>query len=509
MDWGAYLLHLLQSGLGSAASYLAAHVLLCLLPAFFIAGGLSALVPKDSITRLLGRNAPKVIAYPSAAMAGSVLAVCSCTIVPLFAGIYSKGAGLGPAITFLFFAPAGNILALAYTGVALGGEFALARVVLSLTFGIGIGMIMALIFSRDDQAHAEAVDTGFVGSEGLTARTVIFLILMVGLLIFGTLQVRLLLNSYASFTLPVDRLDRVQEFLFRLVPFDTAKGEEGVSVQGAILIGLLVLIGLAAWSGLGQVHEGYNRWTWISLGLIALTLLVAAARMEPKVHGLEIALPGKLFGVVLTMAVIAYMARTYFEAYEIQQWLWETWRFVRQIFPLLVVGVFVVGIIRQLIRPEWVQAVAGANTIFGNLAGVVFGVFMYFPTLVEVPIAKMFLSLGMHPGPLIAYLMADPELSLQSILITASIIGRTKAWTYVAWVALFSMTSGLLYGRWVDGENPALLAGYLAVFVIALSGALYAINRRKTEVVRVPDAAHVIINEHQRMGGHNRRKTIR
>jgi uncharacterized membrane protein YraQ (UPF0718 family) len=478
MDWGAYLIHLLQSGLGSLASYLAAHVLLCLLPAFFIAGGLSALVPKDSITRLLGRKASKVVAYPSAVMAGSVLAVCSCTIVPLFAGIYSKGAGLGPAITFLFFAPAGNILALAYTGVALGADFALARVVLSLTFGVGIGLIMALIFSRDDQAHAEAADTGFVGSEGLTAKTIIFLVLMVGLLIFGTLQVRLLLNAYTSFTLPIQGLDRAQEFLFRLVPFDATKGEEGVSVQGAILIGLLVLIGLSAWRGLGQVLEGYNRWTWVSLGLIGLTLMVAAVRMEPKAHGLEIAVPGKASGVLLTMLVLAYMARKHFEAYEVQQWLWETWRFVRQIFPLLVVGVFAVGIIRQLIRPEWVQAVAGANTIFGNLAGVVFGVFMYFPTLVEVPIAKMFLSLGMHPGPLIAYLMADPELSLQSILITASIIGRKKAWTYVGWVALFSAVSGLLYGAWVDGTDIRILGLILAGFIALLAGGLWLISKR-------------------------------
>jgi uncharacterized membrane protein YraQ (UPF0718 family) len=487
MNWGAYLIHLLQSGLGGLASYLAAHVLLCLLPAFFIAGGLSALVPKESVTRLLGWKAPKAVAYPSAVMAGSVLAVCSCTIVPLFAGIYSKGAGLGPAITFLFFAPAGNILALAYTGVALGGDFALARVVLSLTFGIGIGMIMALIFSKEDQAHADAADDTFIGGEGLTAKTVIFLLLMVGLLIFGTLQVRLLLDSYASFTLPVPGLERVQETLFRLVPFDAAKGEEGVSVQGAMLIGLLALIGLSAWRGLGNVHEGYNRWTWVSLGLIGLTLAVAAARMEPRANGLEVALPGKLFGVILTMLALAHIACKRFEAYEIQQWLWETWRFVRQIFPLLVVGVFGVGIIRQIIRPEWVQAVAGQNTLSGNLAGVVFGVFMYFPTLVEVPIAKMFLSLGMHRGPLIAYLMADPELSLQSILITASIIGRVKAWTYVAWVALFSTLSGLMYGAWVDGASPALLTGYLAGFLVLLAGGLHAIGRRQAAVVRAAE----------------------
>jgi uncharacterized membrane protein YraQ (UPF0718 family) len=306
---------------------------------------------------------------------------------------------------------------------------------------------------------------------------------MVGLLIFGTLQVRLFLNAYASFTLPIQGVDRVQDFLFRLVPFDAAKGEEGVSVQGAILIGLLVLIGFAAWRGLGQVHEGYNRWTWASLGLIALTLVVAAARMEAKAHGLEIALPGKLFGVMLTMAILVYMARTHFEAYEVQQWLWETWRFVRQIFPLLVVGVFAVGIIRQLIRPEWVQAVAGTNSLFGNLAGVVFGVFMYFPTLVEVPIANMFLSLGMHRGPLLAYLMADPELSLQSILIVSAIIGRLKTWTYVGWVALFSTLAGLIYGAWVDGASSWLILAYLGAFLGLLALGLYLVGKRNIQRV--------------------------
>jgi len=485
----AYVVRLLQSGLGNLAAYLAAHVLLCLLPAFFIAGGLAALVPKEAVTRFLGRNAPKYISYPAAALAGSVLAVCSCTIVPLFAGIYKKGAGLGPAITFLFFAPAANILALAYTGVAIGADFALARIVLSLAFGIGIGLIMALIFRKGDIAHAEAADNGFVSKGGLKRATVIFLVLMVALLIFGTLKVPLLLNSYGHFTLPVTGLDRFQQTLYRLVPFDATKGEEGVSVQGVILIVLLALIALAAWKGLGKVDEGYNRWTWVSLGLIALTLIVAATRMEPTAAGLEVYLPGKLFGVILAMIGIWIMARYFFEEYEIQQWLWETWRFVRQIFPLLIVGVFGVGVARQIIRPEWVEAIAGRNTLLGNVVGVIFGVFMYFPTLVEVPIAKMFLSLGMHRGPLIAYLMADPELSLQSILITASIIGKLRAWTYVAWVAIFSTVSGLIYGAWVDGASLWLLLAYLFLFLAFLAGTLYLIDRRNRPRVPVRAAA--------------------
>ena len=186
MDIGNYAIQLLQSGLGSLAAYLAAHVLLCLVPAFFIAGALSALVPKESVTRYLGRNAPKYVAYPAAALAGSTLAVCSCTIVPLFAGIFMKGAGIGPAITFLFFAPAGNILALSYTGVAIGADFAIARVILTLVFGIGIGLIMGVIFRKSDEAHAEASDDVYIGDGKLRPATLVFLVTMVSLLIFGT-----------------------------------------------------------------------------------------------------------------------------------------------------------------------------------------------------------------------------------------------------------------------------------------------------------------------------------
>jgi len=477
MDISQYLLHLLQSGLGSLAAYLAAHVLLCLLPAFFIAGGISALIPKEAVTRFLGRNAPKYVAYPTAALAGSTLAVCSCTIVPLFAGIYMKGAGLGPAVTFLFFAPAGNILALAYTGAVLGAEFTVARLILSLVFGIGIGMIMSLIFSKSDQAHAEATDASFVGEEGLRFTTVFFLLTMVALLIFGTLKVSLLLDAFARFTIPLPDADHFQAFLNRVVPFDASKGEEGITIQGLILIGFLILIGATASRGLGRVDEGYNRWTWVSLGLTAFTLIIAAMRMEATSSGLGVELPGKMFGIIMAMGVIFYMARRFFDQYEIQQWLWETWRFVKMIFPLLIVGVFAVGVTRQLIRPEWVQAVAGTNSIVGNLVAVVFGVFMYFPTLVEVPIANMFLSLGMHKGPLIAYLMSDPELSLQSILITSSIIGRARTFAYVIWVALFSAASGLIYGAWVDGASGFMLGGYLLLFIITLILAVSGINR--------------------------------
>jgi hypothetical protein len=481
MDVIGFVLKLLQGGLGNLAAYLAAHVLLCLVPAFFIAGAMTALIPKESVTRFLGRNAPKVVSYPAAALAGSVLSVCSCTIVPLFAGIYRKGAGLGPAITFLFFAPAANILALVYTGGLIGADLAFARLFLSLLFGIGIGMIMALIFRRSEQARDGNGDAMFAGKATLKKASLAFLLILVALLLSGTLKIGLLTNSYGKITLPISGLDRFQAFLSRVVPADAAKGQEGVSVQGAILIGLLILIAAAAWRGLGKISEGFNRWTWASLGLVVMTLLVAAAGMTAHPGGLDILFTGKMFGVVLSVVLLAFIARKRLTPDEVRDFLWESWRFIKQIFPLLVVGVFAVGIIRELIRPEWIEALAGRNTLLGNMAGVLFGVFMYFPTLVEVPIAKMFLSLGMHRGPLLAYLMADPELSLQSILMISAIIGKTKAWVYVFWVALFSTLAGLIYGAFKDGASVLRITLYLAAFLALLAAGLWRMSRRANE----------------------------
>lgn len=466
-----------QSGLASLAAYLAAHVLLCLVPAFFIAGALSALVPQASITRFLGPEAPKWVSYPAAAGAGSLLAVCSCTVQPLFAGIYKKGAGLGPAITFLFFAPAANILALSYTGVALGAEIAIARIVLALSFGIGIGMIMAALFHRDElgrQTDARA----FVGESRIPPRTLLFVATLVALLIAGTLKVDLLVAPLWQFTLAAPAALRLQALLDLWVPANVATGAEGLSVQGVLLIVLLAAIAAVGWRGLGEVDARVGGLTRLSLALIVATLAIAALGFAAVPPGLTFTVTGRTLAVPLLALALWPQARR-FEAWDMQQWLWETWRFVKMIFPLLVVGVFLVGVIRVFIQPEWIRLVAGSNTVLANLAGVVFGVFMYFPTLVEVPVAKMFLSLGMHPGPLIAYLMADPELSLQSILITAAIVGKLKAWSYVGLVALFSTLAGLSYGAWVDGTPAAVLLLAIGGFVAVLVTTLHVIERRR------------------------------
>jgi uncharacterized protein len=313
--------------------------------------------------------------------------------------------------------------------------------------------------------------------KGMSRTALIFLLTWVALLLVGTLKLDILTGSYLDMSLPLAGAQEFQALLDRLVPFDAGKGEEGVSLQGVLLILLLAAIGLASWRGFERIHDGFSAWTKAAIVLIGATLLVAALNLQATPAGLRVGVTGKFFGVLFALAIIFQLGRAYLTEDELRDWLWESWRFVKQIFPLLVVGVFLVGVIRVLIRPEWIESLAGSNTLLGNLTGVAFGVFMYFPTLVEVPIAQMFLSLGMHRGPLLAYLMADPELSLQSILILAAIIGKLKTWTYVVWVALFSTVAGLIYGAWVDGMSLGLVVLYLGLFLTLLGLALGLANR--------------------------------
>ncbi len=408
-------------------------------------------MPKEAITRYLGKDAPKWISYPASALGGFFLAVCSCTIMPLFASIYKKGAGLGPAITFLFVGPAVNILAISFTGVQIGLDIALARIILSMVFGIMIGLLMAWIFKKDDAEHAESTQNNQLFAEKATipARTIIFFLLLLGVLLAGTLQIGLFRNVLFEIEFPGTWFGQLQAGLDRIIPPVPALGIEGVSVQGLFLIGLLVLIALVSLKGFKDIFKGFNPWTIVTLSLITLTLVLASFSMSVSGSGLIIGFTGRWIAEIILLAAVWWVMARYFSAEERQEWLWETWRFVKQIIPLLLAGVFVASIARGLIPANWIQAIAGRNTLWANLAGVLFGVFMYFPTLVEVPIAQTFLSLGMHRGPLLAYLLADPELSLQSILITNTVIGKKKTAWYVLLVTVFSTLAGLIFGWFI------------------------------------------------------------
>jgi uncharacterized membrane protein YraQ (UPF0718 family) len=426
------ILGLVEAGWLSLLDYLAAHVILCLLPAFFIAGGMSALIPQQVITRFLGPKASKWVSYPAAALGGFVLAVCSCTILPLFAGIWKRGGGLGPAITFLFVGPAVNILAIAYTGAAIGMDIAIARIVLSIIFGIGIGLIMAFLFRKEQSIVDESM---FSGEATIKPATWWFFGLMVLALIAGTLKIDLLTNSYFSFSFSQNLSQGITSLLETL----------HLNLQGALLIILLIVIGLFAWKGLENVLSGVTKWTTATIALVILTLLVAAPTVDES-SSITIAVTGRAIAEAVILTGLVFTAKRGLAESELSSWLWETWKFVKQIFPLLIAGVFLAGVVKELIPQEWVQNLAGENTIAANFIGVVFGVFMYFPTLVEVPIAKMFMDLGMHRGPLLAYLISDPELSIQSIMVTGKILGRKKTAVYVVLVSIFSTLAGYIFG---------------------------------------------------------------
>jgi len=431
-----YLATLLWSGWTSLLDYLAAHVLLCLVPAFIIAGYISAMVPKEAITRYLGPRAPRTISYPAAAVGGFILAVCSCTILPLFAGIWKRGAGLGVAVTFLFVGPAVNILAIAYTGAAIGMDIAIARIVLSVGFGILIGLIMARVFRKDEAIRAAQMAESGMFEQKATVKSavwVVFLLLM-AVLIVGTLQVAALTTTWLTINLPLD----IPESLL------TTLSNLSLTPQGALLILLLLLIAPVAYLGMEHVLERINRWTYLAIALVAITLLIAAPAVTAG--SLKIGITGRFVGEVILLGAIGIVASRSFTRDELSSWMWETWKFVKQIFPLLVLGVFLAGVVKVIIPGSLIQTLTGQNTIWANLIAVLFGVFMYFPTLVEVPIARMFMELGMAKGPLLAYLIADPALSLQSILVTGKILGRRKTIVYVSLVTVFATLSGYIFG---------------------------------------------------------------
>jgi uncharacterized membrane protein YraQ (UPF0718 family) len=348
------VIELLKGGVAALQDYILAHTLTCLVPAFFIAGAVYALFPKEKILRYLGPNSPKYISYPMSIVAGLCLAVCSCTVLPLFAGIRKSGAGIGPAIAFLYTAPATNILAIIYTASLIGLDFALARIILSIGFALVIGMSMGALFS-DKKLENEADDPP------------------------------------------------AQAF------------------------------------AMNEANKVSN-WLWVFFALLVVILLWGASSL--------ITWTVKLIGLAVLLAALVLVIRHTLSRDEVKSWMKETWFFVRSILPLLLIGVFVAGMLRVVIPADFVGRYFGSSTVGATLAAVLFGVFMYFPTLVEVPMARMFLDLGMGKGVLLAYLLADPVISLPSILVVRRFIGTRRLFWYVGLIIVCCTAAGLIYG-WV------------------------------------------------------------
>ncbi len=386
--------------------YAREHVLLCLVPAFYIAGAVAVFVNQGAVLKYLGPRASKPQAYGVASISGSLLAVCSCTVLPLFAGIYQAGAGLGPATAFLYSGPAINVLAVILTARVLGVELGVARAVGAVAFAVLIGLAMAVIFRREEQKRADAwVEM----PEDEDARP-----LWQQVLLFGTLVGILVFANWG-------------------------RPQADTGVWATIYSARWALTGVFAF-GLGLVLTlwfGLSRGAFV--GLVALT--AAAALWRPD-------LPALAF-VAGTVGLSVVAAR---DSGELGEWFSSTWGFAKQILPLLLLGVLIAGLAlgrpghEGLIPSEWIAGAVGGNSLAANAFASVAGVLMYFATLTEVPILEGLVGNGMGDGPALALLLAGPALSLPSILVVRSVLGWKRTLAYVGLVAVAATISGLIYG---------------------------------------------------------------
>jgi uncharacterized protein len=396
----------LKEGLELTKWYAQEHVLLCLVPALFIAGGISAFVSQASVMRYLGPKANKGLAYGVASVSGTILAVCSCTVLPLFGGIWMRGAGLGPATAFLYSGPAINVLAIVMTARILGLELGTARAIGAVVFSVVVGLAMHFVFRREEQAKAEAAAAmPEVEVKRPLWQNVLFFASMVGLLVF------------ANWSKPAETTGLWAAIYAWKWP-----------VAGALAAGLGVTLGL--WFG-------FN-WKELALAALPVVILSFAFPHEP------------LIAFIVGCAGLAVLcARTPGEG---REWLDATWTLGKQIFPLLIGGVFVSGILlgrpghEGVIPSEWVSQSVGGNSFLANFVSSIVGAFMYFATLTEVPILQGLLGSGMGKGPALALLLAGPALSLPSMLVLRSIMGTKKTVVYVSLVIVMATLTGLLYG---------------------------------------------------------------
>lgn len=386
--------------------YAREHVLLCLVPAFFIAGAIAAFLSQEAVMRYLGAGAKRVVAYGVASVSGSILAVCSCTVLPLFAGIYRMGAGLGPATAFLYSGPAINVLAIVLTARVLGIQLGIARAMGAVLFSVVVGLCMELLFRREE---GERIALHQQLAAGPPARplwqTSLLFVAMVGVLVFAT---------WGEPASPEGVWAAVYAHKWHLTS----------------LFGALLAVGLVRWLKLSAWQMG-----------VAATVVAAAAWLAPT------------YPIVpYVAATLGLSAITAVDTGEGGEWFTASWGFAKQILPLLLAGVAVAGLLlgrpghTGLIPSHWVSDAVGGNSLGANAFASVAGAFMYFATLTEVPILEGLLRNGMGQGPALALLLAGPALSLPNMLVIRSVLGTKKTVAYVALVVVMATLTGLVFG---------------------------------------------------------------
>ena len=388
--------------------YAQEHVLLCLIPAFFIAGTIAVFVSQAAVVKYFGAKAKKWVAYLVAAGSGTILAVCSCTVLPLFSSIHKRGAGLGPAIAFLYSGPAINILAIILTARILGLELGIARVIGAVFFSVIIGLIMAFIYRKEEKEKAVAqLAMPDVEEPRPIWQTALHFFILVAILVF------------VNWGKPADTTEGFWYFMFANKWFITGLFGIGFALSMIYII---------------QVKKLYAL-----LGTAAVIVSSIIFYDNPA--------------ITFVVAVVATTIALTFTDGEANQWLGETWGFTKQIMPLLAAGVLVAGFLlgsnnnnNGVIPNEWISALVGGNSLFSNFFASVTGAFMYFATLTEIPILQGLINSGMGKGPALALLLAGPALSLPNMLVIRGVIGTQKTVVYVSLVVVMATISGLIYG---------------------------------------------------------------
>jgi len=409
------------------------HTLACVVPALFIAGAITTFLSKASVLKHLGPKANKAEAYSVASVSGTVLAVCSCSVLPMFAGIYRIGAGLGPAACFLYAGPAINVLAVFLTARVLGFELGIARVIGAVVFGIIIGLLMAVIFRHSEESRTEA--TMQMPDPPASKRPLwqsgLLLGAMIAFLVFsdwfnpGDKHVRLADGTKFEATLQYETLS---EYDLRLK--HVALGQQ---------VGDVVRLAKAEIASMEDVD------TWVT-----------------RVHHVRWYLAG-VMGLL-----VAAMSFSWLNQDEFMEWMGNTWTFSKLLIPLLFGGVFIVGFLGALLPEEQVAALVGNNSFTSNLIASVIGCLFYFATLTEIPILEALMKNGMASGPALALLLAGPALSIPSILVIRSIIGNRKTLVFCGLVVIMATIAGMGYGA-VFPENPVLNAPHGAPAIAAAS----------------------------------------
>ncbi len=393
--------------------YAREHVLLCLIPAFFIAGAIGVFISQASVMKYLGAGANKFLAYGVASVSGTVLAVCSCTILPLFAGIYKMGAGVGAATAFLYAGPAINVLAIVLTARILGPQMGIARAIGAVFFSIIIGLLMHLIYRKEEAAKvANQVNMPQPETTRPLWKTAAYFFVMVAILVFANWGKPMqdsgvwhLLHSYKWIV---------------------------TSVFGVIFGIILTVWFKMAWWKLIAAAVPAALVSFFAPGFISAEFQPVAA---------------------FAAASIGFSAVTSTDKGEISEWFYTSWGFAKQILPLLLFGVFVAGFLlgrvgnEGIIPSEWVSAAVGGNSLRANFFASIAGAFMYFATLTEVPILQGLIGNGMGNGPALALLLAGPALSLPSMLVLYGVMGLKKTVTFIILVIIMAMTSGMIYGN--------------------------------------------------------------